>query len=420
LRQALNDWLTLLERRHPRQIELGLGRVARVRDSAELAPSFPLIVVGGTNGKGSACAMLEAMLANAGFRVGLYTSPHLLRYNERVRIDMREAEDAALVEAFERIESARREVPLTYFEFGTLAAMDLFQRGAVDVAVLEVGLGGRLDAVNVFDGDCSVVTTVDLDHMDYLGPTRESIGFEKAGIFRPGQPAVCADEDPPRSLLEHAAATGARLQLIGRDFGYTVGPHDWHYWSARGRRSGLPHPALRGAYQIANASAAIAALEALRDRVAVDMGAVRRALVEVTLAARFQVLPGRPQVILDVGHNPQAARALAASLREMPRAGRTFAVFGMLVDKDLESVCSAVMGAMDRWFVCSLPGPRGAGAERLRAAIRSVRADADVESLPDPASAFARAREVARDDDRIVVFGSFYTVSGVMQTGDVG
>jgi dihydrofolate synthase/folylpolyglutamate synthase len=298
--------------------------------------------------------------------------------------------------------------------------MDLFQRNVVDVAVLEVGLGGRLDAVNAFDADCSVVTTIDLDHMDYLGPTRESIGFEKAGIFRAGRPAICADEDPPRSLLEHAGAIGAQLRLIGRDFGYREAPHDWHYWSAQGRRSGLPNPALRGRYQIANAAAAMAALEAVRDRFAVDMGAVRRALVEVALPGRFQVLPGRPQVILDVGHNPQAARALASSLGAMPRAGRTFAVFGMLADKDLEGVSRAMMGAVDRWIVCSLPGPRGADAERLRAAVASQCADAAVETCPDPAAAFARAKELARGDDRIVVFGSFYTVSGVMQTGEAG
>ena len=419
LTQTLNDWLELLERRHPRQIELGLERVARVRDAARLAPSFPCIVVGGTNGKGSTCAMLEAMLANAGFRVGTYTSPHLLRYNERVRVGLREADDAALVRAFERIESVRGEVPLTYFEFGTLAALDLFQRSAVDVAVLEVGLGGRLDAVNAFDAECAVVTTIDLDHMDYLGTTREAIGFEKAGIFRRGRPAVCADEDPPRSLLAHADASGAELRLIGRDFGYRVGPHDWHYWSARGRRSGLPHPALRGEYQIANASAAIAALETLRDKLPVDMGAVRRALVEVSLPGRFQVLPGRPQVILDVGHNPQAARALAASLAAMPRAGRTLAVFGMLADKDLQSVAAAMCPAVDQWFACSLPGPRGAGAQQVLAAIEHVRADASVECCEDPAAAYARAKEVARDDDRIVVFGSFYTVSGVMRAGDV-
>jgi dihydrofolate synthase/folylpolyglutamate synthase len=419
LTQALNEWLALLERRHPSQIELGLERVARVRDSAGLAPSFPIVVVGGTNGKGSTCAMLEAMLSNAGFRVGLYTSPHLLRYNERIRIGMREAEDAELVEAFERIESARGEVPLTYFEFGTLAALDLFQRNTVEVAVLEVGLGGRLDAVNAFDADCSVLTTVDLDHMDYLGADRESIGFEKAGIFRPGRPAVCADDDPPRSLLEHAEAIGAHLCLISRDFGCRAGSHDWQYWSARAKRSGLPYPALRGAHQIVNASAAIAALEALRERLAVDMGAVRRALVEVYLPGRFQVLPGRPQVILDVGHNPQAARALAASLASLPRAGRTFAVFGMLADKDLEAVSAAMMGAVDRWFACSLPGPRGASAERLRAAIGRTNAGAEIETWPDPAAAYSRAKEAARDDDRIIVFGSFYTVSGVMQTGDV-
>jgi dihydrofolate synthase/folylpolyglutamate synthase len=418
--RSLGAWLALLERRHPRTIDLGLERVAQVRRAAALTPSFPILTVGGTNGKGSTCAMLEAMLAFAGYRIGLYTSPHLIRYNERVRIGMREASDSMLIEAFERIEAARAEVPLTYFEFGTLAAVDLFMRQGVEVAVLEVGLGGRLDAVNAFDPDCAVITTVDLDHMDYLGTTREQIGWEKAGIFRPGRPALCCDQDPPASLIAHAREIGARLQLISRDFGYRAGPHEWQYWSAHGKKSGLPHPALRGAYQLANAAGAIAALEAMRERLPVEMGAIRRALVEVSLPGRLQVLPGRPQVILDVGHNPQAARALAAAVRSMPKAGSTIAVLGMLADKDLAGVVRATADVVDRWVVCALSGPRGCPAERLAVAVRQARADATVELSPDPASAYFRARELAGDDDRIVVFGSFYTVGAVMQATGSG
>ena len=414
--RTLNDWLVELERRHPRAIDLGLERVSRVRDAAALRCNFPILTVGGTNGKGSTCAMLEAMLLRAGYRVGLYTSPHLIRYNERVRIDGRQASDAALVAAFERIESARSEVPLTYFEFGTLAAMELFISSRVEIAVLEVGLGGRLDAVNAFDADCAVVTGVDIDHTEYLGATREKIGFEKAGIFRSGRPAVCGDVDPPRTLLGHAEEIGAELILIGRDFGFHAGAADWKYWSIQGKRIGLPYPALRGRYQLGNAACAIAALEALHGRLGVDMGAIRRALVEVQLPGRFQVLPGRPTVILDVAHNPQAARALRDNLETMPSAGRTLAVLGMLADKDIAGVAGALAGVIDEWFVCSLPGPRGAAASSLARVLRGLLGDAGVSQHLDPAQAFEHARETARGNDRIVVFGSFYTVSGVLQT----
>lgn len=414
MQKSLADWLALLERRHPRSIELGLERVARVREAMTLSPSFPIITVGGTNGKGSTCAMLEAMLSAAGYRVGLYASPHLLRYNERVRIAMREATDASLLAAFERMEAARADTPLTYFEFGTLTAVDLFVRDNVDVAVLEVGLGGRLDAVNAFDADCSVVTTVDFDHMEYLGHTRDAIGFEKAGIYRHARPAICCDEDPPSTLLAHARDIGADLQLMSRDFGYQASAHDWQYWSAQGKKAGLPHPALRGRYQLANAAGAIAALEALRGRLPVEMGAIRRGLVEVALPGRLQVLPGRPQVVLDVGHNPQAARVLGESLQAMPHA-RTLAIFGMLIDKDVLGVVKAMAESIDHWLLCSLPGPRGASAEHLQEAVRAVRPQAPIELCADPGSAYRRARELARGDDRIVAFGSFYTVSGVLQ-----
>jgi dihydrofolate synthase/folylpolyglutamate synthase len=413
--KSLSDWLSLLERRHHRAIDLGLERVAEVREAARLAPAFPIITVGGTNGKGSTCAMLEAMLSHAGHRVGLYSSPHLLRYNERVRVRMREASDESLVAAFERIEVARGEVPLTYFEFGTLAAMDLFMRDGVDVAVLEVGLGGRLDAVNAFDAQCAVVTTVDFDHMEYLGNTREAIGFEKAGIYRPGRPALCCDEDPPVALVRHAEHIGARLQMMARDFGYRASAHDWQYWSTRGKKAGLPHPALRGTYQLANAAGAIAALEAIREALPVEMNAIRRGLVEVSLPGRLQVLPGRPQVVLDVAHNPQAARVLAESLQAMPPA-RTIGVFGMLSDKDAAGVVSAMAKQVDQWLVCSLPGPRGASADDLAKVALAVRPEAVVERCASPGSAWLLAKELAKDDDRIVAFGSFYTVSGVMQT----
>jgi dihydrofolate synthase/folylpolyglutamate synthase len=413
-RRGLADWLAHLERLHPTAIDLGLERVTRVRERMGLALACPVITVGGTNGKGSTCAFLEAMLRASGYRVGLYTSPHLLHYNERVRIDGRQATDAQLVAAFERVEAARTGTSLTYFEFGTLAAALLFDEAALDVAVLEVGLGGRLDAVNLFDPDCAVVASIGLDHMDYLGPTRESIGLEKAGIFRGGRPAVVGDTEPPASLLEHARRIGAPVCLIERDFGASASGGQWTYWSAQGRRAGLPWPALRGEYQLANAAAALAALECLRGRVPVDMGAIRRGLVEVELPGRFQVLPGRPAVVLDVAHNPHAAERLRDSLARMGSYATTYAVFGMLKDKDIAGVARTLAAIVDRWVLAPLPSARGASSEDLRRHLTDAGVAAPLEACASVAAAFRRAREQACADDRILVFGSFHTVGEVL------
>jgi dihydrofolate synthase/folylpolyglutamate synthase len=413
-RGDLAAWLSYLERVHPRTIDLGLERVARVRDRLGLALTCTVITVGGTNGKGSTCAMLEAMLRAAGYRVGLYTSPHLLRYNERVRIDGRETTDAQLVAAFERVEAARGDTSLTYFEFGTLAAALLFRDAGLDVAVLEVGLGGRLDAVNLFDPDCAIVASIGLDHMDYLGPTRESIGLEKAGIFRPGRPAVVGDADPPASLLEQAARVGSCLLLNERDFGARADAGQWTYWSTQGRRAGLPWPALRGDYQLANAAAALACLDCLREQLPIDAGAIRRGLVEVVLPGRFQVLPGRPIVVLDVAHNPQAAERLRESLARMGSFATTYAVFGMLKDKDIAGVAAALAGCVDRWLLAPLPGPRGATADELRGKLGAAGFSTPVEAFENIPAAYRYARERARADDRILVFGSFHTVGDVL------
>lgn len=393
---------------------MGLDRVACVRDRLGLVPRFPIITVAGTNGKGSVCAMLEAIFSSAGYKVGLYTSPHLLHYNERVRIARREADDGTLIGAFDRIERARKEVSLTYFEFGTLAAASIFIREQVDVAILEVGLGGRLDAVNAFDADCAVVTSVDFDHMDYLGDSRDSIGREKAGIFRAGRPAVCGEADPPASLVAHAAGIGAPLHLIGRDYGFNADSRQWQYWSVLGKRSALPYPALRGGYQLGNAATVLSASEQLRDRLPLDMGAIRRGLLDVELPGRFQVLPGRPMVILDVGHNPHAARALASSLRMLPSGGRTVAVFAMLKDKDIEGVAAAVAGMVDEWLIAGLPGPRGADAQRIRQALAAARVSVPVTSFDTPAHAYQHAIRSVGQNDKILVFGSFYTVGAAL------
>ena len=413
----LAGWLAYIEQQHPQLIALGLDRVERVRDAMGLVPSVPVITVAGTNGKGSTCAMLEAMLSAAGYRVGLYTSPHLLRYNERVRIAGREADDAALAAAFARVESARIEkagsTRLTYFEFGTLAAVDLFQRSAVDVMVLEVGMGGRLDAVNAFDADCAIVTSIGLDHMDYLGATREAIGHEKAGIFRRGKPAVIADAAPPASLLAHAQAVGARVLRIGQDFGYRAEPGQWLFWGQAGGKSRLDYPALPGRVQLQNASAAIAALEAMQAVLPVSIQQLRRGLSEAVLAGRFQLLPGRPAVVLDVAHNPHAAQVLAHNLSSMGSYACTWAVFGMLRDKDIEGVVRLLAAHVDHWLVCTLPPPRGADAAALARALRQTGINA-ARTFETPALGYAAACSEADENDRILVFGSFHTVADVL------
>lgn len=418
----LASWLELLEQRHPDAIRLGLDRVEVVLGAMNCSTDAVVVTVGGTNGKGSVCAMLEAILTAAGFSVGVYTSPHLLRYTERVRLCSREVDETTMVSAFEAVEHARGDVPLTYFEHGTLAAWKIFCAEALDVIILEVGLGGRLDAVNVFDSDCAIVTSVAMDHMAYLGDTRERIGFEKAGIFRSDCPAVCGDPMPPSSLLEHARDIGTPLWVSGRDFGFGGDRQQWGYWryeapqaiGALLRRGGLAYPALRGANQLLNASAVLTALDLLRDRIPVSMQAVRQGLMLVELPGRFQVLPGRPAVVLDVAHNPQAAGVLAENLSNMGFFPETWAVLGMLADKDVEGVVALLKGRVDHWSLVSLPGPRGLSANALAERLAALGIDAKGRYFESPVQAFDAVRKAANESDRIVVFGSFVTVADVL------
>ncbi len=413
---SLAGWLEYIERQHPQSIALGLDRVSAVRDALQLNPKFPLITVAGTNGKGSACMMLDAILGSAGYRVGTYTSPHLLRYNERVRIGGAEAEDEVLVEALAAVEQARAAtgVPLTYFEFGTLAAVWLFCRERVDAAILEVGLGGRLDAVNAFDADVAMLMSVGLDHMDYLGDTREAIGAEKAHVFRAGKAAVCADRDPPQTVSMYATRIGAKLLQLGRDFEFVQQSLQWSYRGPGGNRHGLPLPALRGNCQLANASACIAALDALRERLPVTAGDIRNGLVRVENPGRFQVLPGRPAVILDVAHNPQAATALADNLVRMTGYRNTLAVFSMLNDKDVEGVARALRGHVDHWFVAAVEGARATPVDELQRRLRDAGVVAEITSCANIAEAMDRAYRMAGDGDRILAFGSFLVVASAM------
>lgn len=414
--ETLAEWLQHLEGLHPSAIDMGLTRVATVRDAMGLKPTFPVLTVAGTNGKGSVCAMLSSMLRASGYKVGTYTSPHLLDYNERVRINMQPAADVDLVESFRAIEQARGDVTLTYFEFGTLAAMRQFIDAGVDVAVMEVGLGGRLDAVNVFDPDVAGVVSIDLDHQSYLGDTREAIGAEKAGIFRAGKPALCADPNPPQSLLDVAEKVGAPLQLVGRDFGFMKEGegNQWMFWGKHGKHHALPIPALRGSYQMGNATLAIAMLDEIRQLLPVGISDIKRGLLEVEWPARCQVLPGRPQTVLDVAHNPHAARALRLALDQMGYAAKTHAVFGAMSDKDIAGVVSALADRIDHWYLASPQLPRAASVEQLQAAIESVAPQAHTSGFTLVKDAWNAACEQAGDNDRILVFGSFYTVAEVM------
>ncbi|WP_137937844.1 bifunctional tetrahydrofolate synthase/dihydrofolate synthase [Chitinivorax sp. B] len=415
-RQSVADWLRYLEQLHPVAIDLGLTRVDAVRNRMGLKLSCPVITIGGTNGKGSVCAFLSTILAAAGYRVGCYTSPHLLQYNERVAVDLQPIADADLVKSFNAVETGRSDTPLTYYEFGTLAAIWHFAQSSLDIAILEVGLGGRLDAVNAFDADYAAVVSVDLDHQSYLGDTREKIGFEKAGIYRTGKVAVCGDAQPPATLIEHADSIGAELHLIGRDFGFTRQEQQWAFWGRRGKHLSLPFPALRGAYQLSNASTALAILDELREQLPVGIGDIKRGLLQVEWPARFQVMPGRPSVILDVAHNPHAARALAGSLKSMGYYEQTFAVFSMLADKDMASVVAILKDQIDHWYIAPLTGPRSMSAEVLQQALIAENVPGKVTIFETISQAYRAACDKAGENDRIAAFGSFYTVAEVLQT----
>ncbi|RYD15331.1 MAG: bifunctional tetrahydrofolate synthase/dihydrofolate synthase [Lysobacteraceae bacterium] len=413
---TLTDWLDYQQRAHPHAIELGLDRVREVwRRLGAPAPAPIVVTVAGTNGKGSTVAFVEAMLAAAGHRVAAYTSPHLLRYNERVRIAGEDASDAALVDAFERIDRARGTISLTYFEWGTLAALLLFAESSLEVAVLEVGLGGRLDAVNLIDADVAIVTTIDLDHQDWLGPDRDTIAREKAGIFRRGRAAIIGDPTAPAALLEQAEAIGAVARLAQRDYAFARTDRGWRW---RGWREGdappaaleLRLPALPAACQVDNAAAAIAALHALRDRLGWDAGAIARGVVGARVPARLQRFEGIPEIVVDVAHNPQAARTLAQWLGDTSTPGRTLAVFGALSDKDVAGVVADVAPRVDRWLLAGLErdSPRGLPADALSRRLEGMLPAATVVSLhADVDAALAAACADARQGDRVLAFGSF-------------
>jgi dihydrofolate synthase/folylpolyglutamate synthase len=417
--KTLQQWLDWCEQLHPVAIDMGLDRVKTVADRMDLHFDCPVITVAGTNGKGSTCAMLEAVLLQAGYRTGVYTSPHLVHFEERCRLHGESASAEAFAEAFAAVEAVRGDVSLTYFEFSTLAILHMMAKSNLDVAILEVGLGGRLDAVNIIDADCAVITSIDIDHTAILGKDRESIGFEKAGIIRAGRPVIVSDPVPPQSVLDHAAALGADIWLFGRDFNFSGDKQQWA-WAGRDRRySGMAYPALRGANQLINASGVLAALDALRQRIPVTAQAVRNGLAMVELPGRFQIVPGQPVLVLDVAHNPHSVAALAANLDAMGFYPTTHAVLGAMADKDLLPMLQKVNPMVDKWYFTDLPLPRAAKAADLQQTwqAQNTRTDTSSSVHAEPMLALQAAIDAADPADRIVVFGSFYTVGGVLKDG---
>ena len=406
---------------HPTEIDLSLERVVEVRSRLGLKFTVPVITVAGTNGKGSTCAMLEAIALQAGYRVGLYAKPHLVHFEERCRVDGRMVDAADLLPHFEAVEKARGEITLSIFEFTTLAIARLLAHAPLDLVILEVGLGGRFDAVNAFDTDCAVITSIDLDHMEFLGPDRESIGREKAGIMRRGRPAIVSDPVAPASVIAEAERIGADLWLFGRDFNYAGDRQQWS-WAGRERRyNGMAYPALRGANQLLNAAGVLAAFEALRETLPITAQAVRNGLALVELPGRFQIVAGQPTLVLDVAHNPHSVAALAQNLDQMGFHPRTRAVFAAMRDKDLAVILTRMAPLVDDWHFTDLPIPRAAKADELVELHASLGCPGPgpvgVHRHDDPAQALAAALAAADPADRIVVFGSFYTVGGVLKGG---
>ena len=424
---TLPEWLAHCEQIHPQNIAMGLERVREVAQRLQLRFDCPVITVAGTNGKGSTCAMLEAVALQSGYKPGVYTSPHLVHFEERCRMYGEIAKAADFLPHFAAVEAARlqgEEVLLTYFEFTTLAIMRMLSLAKLDVVILEVGLGGRLDATNIVDADCAIITSIDIDHTALLGNDRETIGREKAGILRPGRPAIVSDPVPPQSVVDYAESIGADLRLFGRDFNYDGDKQQWG-WAGRNRRyAGLSYPSLRGANQLMNASGVLAAYEALRDRLPVTAQAVRTGLAMVELPGRFQIIPGQPTLVLDVAHNPHSVAALTANLDAMGYYPTTHAVFGAMADKDLTPMLLKVGPLIDRWYVTDLPTTRAESAVNLQQKLQALQVVAGgtrkavpVEVFADPQAALDAAVQAADAADRIVVFGSFYTVGEVLKDG---
>ncbi|MCY3803790.1 MAG: bifunctional tetrahydrofolate synthase/dihydrofolate synthase [Gammaproteobacteria bacterium] len=414
--EHLQDWLDWQQTLHSEKIKLGLERVARVaRELGLMRPDFRVVMVSGTNGKGSITAILESIYHEAGYRVAAYTSPHLLHYNERIRIGKKNVEDAPLCAAFDLVDQARGDLSLSYFEFGTLAAMQIFSTLELDVAVFEVGLGGRLDAVNIYDADAAIISSVGLDHVQWLGSTREAIGLEKAGIFRTGQPAVCGDSDPPETLLKYARDIDSRLYLVGEDFSYRQGSDGhWSFQNAKLDWDNLPAPNLYGDVQVANAAAALMSIQCLDEVLPVQRESVERGLQNICLSGRFQRVVGKCEMIFDVAHNLDSAKVLGKNLLELGPASRTYAVFSVLEDKDVEGIIGSVCEQIDEWYISELDSERSLACADLQDCIVRLDPEAIVHACPSVEQAWQAVNKGACETSRIVVFGSFLTVAEVL------
>jgi dihydrofolate synthase/folylpolyglutamate synthase len=419
LPKTLDHWLAHCEQLHPKTIDMTLDRVREVCERMGLRFTVPVVVVAGTNGKGSSCAMLEAIALAAGYRVGLYIKPHLVHFEERCRLNGESITGEALLPHFEAVEAARGGVTLTWFEYTTLAIMRALALSALDLVILEVGMGGRLDAVNAVDADCALITSIALDHTEFLGDDREAIGREKAGVMRTAKPVVVSDPQPPASLQACADALGADLRQLGRDFNFQGDPQQWGWRGPRTRYNSLAYPALRGANQLLNAAGVLAVFDALRDRLPVNAQAVRQGLAKVDLPGRFQIVPGQPALVLDVAHNPQSVAALALNLDQMGFFPQTHAVFGAMRDKDLGALLRHIAPLVDHWHLTDLPTPRAAHAVDLAALVQAASGTRKVTLTlhASPEAALRAAAATADPADRIVVFGSFFTVGGVLKDG---
>ena len=412
----LSEWLEWQETLHSQKIELGLVRVAEVAQSMGVAtPKYKTIVVAGTNGKGSTTSILESIFHHAGYRVGAYTSPHLLSYNERIRVGQQNIDDASLCSAFDKIDQMRGETSLSYFEFGTLAAMQIFSESNLDVAIYEVGLGGRLDAVNILDADVAIVTSIGIDHVQWLGSTRESIGFEKAGIFRSNQPAICGDDDPPKSLVEYAEKLGTELSLLNKDYSYQKqNDESWSFKSENINWDNLPIPSLYGEVQLSNAASALIALNRMDDMLPVTRESVDRGLRNISLPGRFQRIQGPCEIILDVAHNLGSVEVLAQNLRALKPAKKTIAVFAVLADKDVYGIIECVVGLFDEWYISELDSERALEKENLKKQLENCCHGCVIYSYSSIAEAYNTAKKSSDESTRIVVFGSFLTVAEVL------
>lgn len=421
--QTLDEWLRWQETLHPQAIDMGLERIQQVfRRLHPQPPPFTVITVGGTNGKGSSVALLESIFLQAGYQVGAYTSPHLLRYNERIRVNSQLVEAAQLCEAFQRIDEARGDTSLTYFEFGTLAALDLFYRTPLDIVVLEVGLGGRLDAVNILDSQVALITSIGLDHTDWLGKNRESIAREKAGIMRPDTPVICSDGDIPEMIYSEAKRLGSQLYCLGRDFTYTVNEGHWGWLGKNGEQHTLPFPILSGAHQLRNAAGVMMVLECLAESFPVRYEDVQYALQTLRISGRQQIIAGRPAWIFDVAHNAQSAEALGDLLEARKdwtreNGARTHAIVGILQDKDIAAVLRPLLPHVSDWHCVDLAVLRGARANRLHAELKNLSVEANVSEYQSIDEAMTQVQRLVGETDQIVVFGSFYTVAEALQRG---